>query len=68
MLVGTSVCFRHQQSILPQGGSLHFSLPDCFLVFNIAFPCFGGRAASHGYCGDDERVREALAHHVNPVA
>jgi len=54
MLVGTTVCLRHQQSILPQGGSLYFSLPDRFLVFNIAFSCFDGRAAPNGNCSDDE--------------
>jgi len=68
MLVGTSVCLRHQQAILPQRCGLNFPLPDRCLVFNKAIACFGGRAAPIRYCRNGERERQALANHVNSVA
>jgi len=47
---------------------LKVPLTDCFLVFEIAFSCFCGRATPARYSGNVERIRQSLANQVNSVA
>jgi hypothetical protein len=68
MLVGTTVCFGHQQSVLPQGRGLKVPLTDRFLIFEIAVACLCCRTPTARYLDNGERVRQSLSNQVDPVS
>jgi hypothetical protein len=68
MFVGTPVCRRHRQTILPQGRGLKFPLTDRFFVLEIAASCFRRRSAAIGNTNNLERVRQSFSNQINTVA
>jgi len=68
MLVGTTICLRHQHSILLYSCGLKVSLTDRFLVFAKAISCFSRRASPARYSHNVERIWQSLTNQVNSVA
>ena len=68
MFIGPALRLRHEHSVLPQGRRLLLPLPDRFLVFDIAFSRFCGRATPAWNVDDFERVRQSLANQVYLVS